>query len=227
MSIRSYLKNKKQTHFQISGIEVFVKDEITDPKISIKNVIQTIIKKVPSHLMRKVKSINIGQFSFLASRDLQASYKDSKIFVTNEQKSEKDMLDDIIHEIAHSVEELYPDFLYLDKNLEKEFLAKRKNMWNVLTSKGYELDLSSFLNPRYDRKLDMMLYREIGYPILSILTASIFHSPYAATSLSEYFADAFEAFYMREELDRLKGISPKLYEKIVKLTFANKEKTHD
>ena len=73
----------------------------------------------------------------------------------------------------------------------------------------------------------MMLYQEIGYPILSILTASIFHSPYAATSLSEYFADAFEAFYMREELDRLKGISPKLYEKIVKLTFANKEKTHD
>ena len=168
MTLTKYIINEstKATRFSISNIEVFIKDTIQDPEVSVSRVIKTVVSKIPSHLMRKVKQIHVGQFEFLNSKDYEASYQNSKIFVTNKQSSEEDMIDDIIHEVAHSV-------------------------------------------------------RDIGYPVLSVLTASIFHSPYAATSLSEYFADGFEAFYMKEELGRLKSISPRLYKKIIGLSTIN------
>ena len=65
----------------------------------------------------------------------------------------------------------------------------------------------------------MFFYDEIGYPTLGIYTSSLFYSPYGCTSLREYFANGFEAYFMREEIGRLKRISPVLYNKIVKLAF--------
>lgn len=220
MTLTKYIidESAKASHFSISNIEIFIKDMVQNPEVSVNRVIKTVVSKVPSHLMRKVRQIHVGQFEFLNSKDYEASYQNSKIFVTNEQSSEEDMIDDIIHEVAHSIEELYADFLYSDKSIEREFLTKRKNMWNVLKSKGTTLSLNDFLNTKYNQGLDKILYRDIGYPTLSVLTASIFHSPYAATSLSEYFADGFEAFYMKEELGRLKSISPRLYNKIIGLS---------
>ena len=223
MTLTKYIisESTKATHFSISNIEIFIKDAVQDPEVSVNRVVKAVVSKIPSHLMRKIKQIHVGQFEFLNSKDYEASYQNSKIFVTNKQSSEIDMIDDIVHEVAHSGEELHSDFLYSDKSIEKEFLAKRKNMWNVLKSKGMMLSLNDFMNIRYNHGLDKILYRDIGYPALSVLTASIFHSPYAATSLSEYFADGFEAFYMKEELGRLKGISPRLYNKIIGLSNIN------
>ena len=73
------------------------------------------------------------------------------------------------------------------------------------------------MNLEYNQAFDEFLYKDVGYPVLSMLTYNIFHSPYAATSLNEYFADGFEAFYMNDEISRLKNESPKLYNKIVGL----------
>jgi hypothetical protein len=217
MSIRTYLKNKKQTHFQINGIEVFVKDEVDKTNVSVKNVILSLSDRIPRHLMRNVESIYVGQFKFLKDREMQAAYENSSIFVTNEQETESDMVDDMIHEVAHSVEELYADYLYSDNKMENEFISKRKNMWYILKSKGYELGLEKFLDSEYDPEFDKFLYDTVGYPVLTMLTANIFHSPYAGTSLSEYFADGFEAFYMNDEISKLKNMSPILYQKITGL----------
>jgi len=216
MTIKNYIKNKKVKHFTANNIEIFIKDEVPEG-VSVKNVVMALSKRIPDHLMRNIDSIYVGQFKFLKDREMQAAYENSSIFVTNEQDSESDMVDDMIHEVAHSVEELYMDFLYSDKKLEDEFINKRKIMWAKLKDRGYSVDLAKFLNPEYDREFDEFLYNDVGYPILSALASNIFHSPYAATSLSEYFADGFEAFYMNDEISRLKNESPKLYYKIIGL----------
>jgi hypothetical protein len=216
MTIKNYIKNKKVKHFTIKNTEIFIKDEVPE-NISVKNVVMSLSKRIPGHLMRNIDSIYVGQFKFLKDREMQAAYENSSIFVTNEQDSESDMVDDMIHEVAHSVEELYMDFLYSDKKLEDEFISKRKIMWTKLKDRGYSMSLEKFLNPEYDSEFDEFLYSDVGYPILSVLTSNIFHSPYAATSLSEYFADGFEAFYMSDEISRLKNESPKLYYKIIGL----------
>ena len=217
MSIRTYLKNKKQTHFTIGDIEVFVKNEIENENVSVKNVINLVVRKIPKHLLRNVDSIYVGQFSFLNSKNYEAAYENSSIFVTNVQDNEQDMADDIIHEIAHSIEEIYSRYLYSDQTLANEFKRKRKQLHQILMNKGYDIQKQVFMNLDYDQKLDEFLYSTVGYQALTTLSSTIFHSPYASTSLNEYFADGFEAFYMNDDIPKLKRISPELYKKLTGL----------
>jgi len=107
--------------------------------------------------------------------------------------------------------------LYEDGEMEREFLAKRKSMWVALKNQGIETELSSYLNSEYEEKFDNFLYNEVGYSTLSLLVSNIFHSPYAATSLREYFADGFEAFFMQDDISRLNNLCPVLFTKIVNL----------
>ena len=216
MSLKNYIKNKEVNHFTIHGTEIFVKDPITN-NISARKVVNSVFESVPKHLMRNVESIYIGSFDFLKKRDIEGVYENSSIFITNEQDSEEDLFDDILHEVAHSVEELYKDVLYGDGRMEKEFIAKRKNMWLALKNQGIETDLKLYLDPEYNEEFDIFLYDEVGYSTLGMLTSSIFHSPYASTSLREYFADGFEAFFMKEDIPRLKSLCPVLFAKISNL----------
>ena len=87
----------------------------------------------------------------------------------------------------------------------------------MLKNEGFELELQHFLEPEYNETFDMFLYQEVGYPLLSSITTNLFYSPYGATSLREYFANGFEAFFLREEVSRLKVISPELFKKISEL----------
>lgn len=219
MPIRSYLKNKKQTtsnRFKISGIEVWVKDNLPE-SVSAKRVVESLFKIVPKKLMSNVQFIHIGNFSELEDRKIQALYKKSKILVTNEQSSEEDLLDDLVHEIAHSVEETHGSRIYSDGKIEREFLMKRRNLWMRLKREDFDLDLSHFLNPSYEESFDSFLHQKVGYNLLSSISRDLFYSPYAATSVREYFANGFEAFFLKEHLSHLKSVSPNLFKKLSQL----------
>ena len=101
------------------------------------------------------------------------------------------------------------------RKIENEFIKKRKKMWELLRARDFNVDIKSFLNVSYDRAFDEMLYKNLGYPLLSVITTGLFYSPYASTSLREYFANGFEAFFMKEKVNELKKISPSLYEKMI------------
>ena len=144
-------------------------------------------------------------------------YMNSSIFVSNEQTSNDDILADLIHEVAHALEEQMGFEIYSDNQIEAEFIEKRKKLWTVLNNQGFNIDLQYFLETKYNQKFDEFLYSVVGYPMLTALTVNLFFSPYAATSLREYFANGFEAFFMSDDIDRLKKISPQLFMKIVML----------
>ena len=101
--------------------------------------------------------------------------------------------------------------------MKREFLSKRKRLWRIISKNRINLSLEDYLQADYNPRFDEFLYKEVGYNLLSSLTAGLFYSPYAATSLEEYFANGFEAFYLRRDLPRLKSISPVLYNKILQL----------
>ena len=223
MSLREILKNKKRNHFTWNGIEVFIKDPIENEEISIDNVLSSIESKIPSHLLKNIDTIYVGQFDFLKDRNLEAMYENSSIFVTNEQKDENDMADDIVHEIAHSVEEVHRRFIYSDGELEKEFLNKRKHLYSLLRAEKIDANLSDFMNAEYDRQFDEYLYQAVGYPMLNMLASSVFYSPYAATSLREYFANGFEAFYYFGDYEFIKNSCPKLFLKLSSLMEEEKD----
>ena len=216
MTLKTLIKNKesKKRRFLWNSVEVIIKDKIIDPNISIHTVLKKIESKISPKFLVNIDVIYVGDFDFFKDRDIQAMYENSCIFVTNNQDSIEDMCDDIVHEIAHSLEEVYGDIIYFDGKLEKEFLEKRRQLYSVLKSENFEADLILFLDPSYSESFDQYLYKQIGYPTLNMLGASIFYSPYAATSLREYFANGFEALYYYRDYNFISKSCPELYSKL-------------
>tara|TARA_B100001093_G_C26787177_1_gene997191 strand:+ start:561 stop:1271 length:711 start_codon:yes stop_codon:yes gene_type:complete len=222
MTLKKYIKNKKQNNFSINGIEVSIYD-IQESPIDFKQAVTKGLALVPEHLLGSIKYIVINKTEQMKQRDIQAYYKDNTAFITNDQDNEADFIDDLIHEIAHSVEEMIGGRIYQDGKIEREFLAKRKILFDMLYKKDKTLKLKDFLKTKYTKDFDEYLYLKVGYKKLGQLTSSIFYSPYAVTSLREYFANAFEAVFYKNHVSRVKNISPELFKKIEEITYENKK----
>lgn len=223
MTLKSYIKNKKENSYILSNISINIDSE--ESKIpGFKRAIEISLKKIPPHLLSNVKNINIGKKEIFDKRKIQGIYRNGTICLTDEHQKTSDMIDDLVHEIAHSVEDAHWDVIYSDGLIEKEFLRKRKELWLILKNKGFEKELDFFMQTRYIKEFDYYLYAEVGYPMMRAVTSNIFYSPYAATSIREYFSNGFEAFYMKEEIPKLKAISPEVYRKNVVLLGMGEKK---
>ena len=183
----------------------------------IRGQINRLSSLLPSFMLSGISEIIIDDHQFLNDKHMQAAYRDSKIYISSRIANKDSLLSNLVHEISHSIEVRFSELIYSDGLIEKEFLAKRKMLWQVLKQKGFNIDLSKCLSLEYDYEFDLFLYRHIGYQTLSMFTVNIFHSPYAATSKREYFADAFEAFFMNDRVHMIKKISPAVFDKISKL----------
>jgi hypothetical protein len=126
------------------------------------------------------------------------------------------MLENFIHEVAHSLEHNFASEVYTD-DLIKEFKGKRSRLYHILKSHGYEVSPIAFGFTEYNAKFDQFLSDTVGYPTLLTLTMGLFASPYAATSIQEYFANGFEKYFLEDPWD-LKKVSPVLYDKIEGIT---------
>lgn len=185
-------------------------------------VFEELKEKVPYKYLKNIDYIFIGKFDELIKANAQAKYLEGAIYVTSEQDTEQDMIDDLVHEVAHSVEEEEFLAIYSDGSLEAEFLGKRERLFHLLDTEGLNVDYSEYKNPEYSKNFDNHLYFEIGYPYLTTVSVNLFYSPYAITSLREYFANGFEAYYYHQDHQRLGMISPILFSKIEELNEENR-----
>ena len=181
--------------------------------INLSAVLQKVEDMLPAYYFRYIHAVKIGTYPEMINREINAMYKDSVLYISNFQADEEDMYDDIIHEIAHAVEQHNADLIYGDEKLMVEFLGKRKRLFNLLKSKGYDVKLKEFLQVKYNYDFDMFLFQEIGYPLLNNLVMGLFPGAYSVTSLNEYFATGFERYYMKEG-KKLSKICPQLVKKI-------------
>lgn len=210
-------KNRQMDNFYTpNGINVYVKDPLTNG-LDMEEIVNTVEERIPSRFLSEVEMIIVGQLEEFEDRQINAMYKDGCLYITNEQDDADDLIDDIIHEISHSLEEPYGYEIYADKRLEAEFLNKRGQLRKILWEQGYKTQLRFFLETEYNTEFDNFLLNDVGYDKLSILAQGIFISPYAATSLREYFATGFTDFFMEPDHRLLKSVSPVLYEKIKNL----------
>lgn len=222
-SLAEYIREtKKESNFSIYGISIFVDLENVN-NLDYKSVVSKMTSVVPSHLYRGLDKIIIGPSEKLTKRKLQGMYNNRNIYLTGKQPSESEILDDLIHEVSHHVEKIYDKHIYSDNKIKKEFLNKRMKLKRALEMSGIPTMQHNFENEKYSIEFDEYLYLTVGYKNLGVMSSTIFYSPYAATSLKEYFANGFEAFYMKEELTRLKKISPQLYKKIILLNNGGNE----
>jgi len=207
--VESAKRGKKlQDAFSISGTPIFIKDRLPE-NIKFEFVVKYIENRIPPRFMRGIDVIYVGQFEDFKKRDINAYFEDGALYVSNEQDDEMDIIDDIVHEIAHSVEKEYGRHIYTGR-IEKEFEGKRRRLYDMLKAHGYSLSPVFKVKMEYDKEIDEFLYKEIGYEFLGNLVSGLFPSPYSVTSLQEYYAIGFEEYFLGD-VKYLKKVSPALY----------------
>ena len=200
--------SRMRDHFNLSGVDVFIKDQL--PKtIDLSFVFEYIGSRIPFFFMDGIDIIYIGQFPKMKERDINAYFEDGAIYVTNKQDDEMDMIEDLIHEISHAVENNNQEFIYGRGALQREFVGKRTRLSQLLSQK-YEVPSDFDFNFEYDRTIDEFLYKVVGYDVLNQVCTNIFPSGYAATSVSEYWAKGFEELFIGDK-DQLRSMGPVLY----------------
>jgi len=203
---------KKINQYNIHG-KSFVFIEPFKNDINLDYIKKTIETLTPDFFFDNVDSFLVGYADefFKGDREYNAMFKDGAIYLSPDQDNEKDLLDDILHELAHAVEKKNEEEIYGDGRLEREFLAKRNTLYHLLDDEDY--DIEDYENPEYDYKFDQHLYKGIGYDKLRTISSGLFYSPYAITALREYWANGFENYLLGNK-NKLKELSPVLYDKI-------------
>ncbi len=199
----------------LDNVHIFIKDQIIGD-VNLNNVLKKVKNSIPLHLFGGLDAIYVGQFKELQQKEVNAAFMDGALYISNIQQDEESMLEDIIHEVAHSLEELSTFSMYRDDSIYDEFIAKRLKLESILKSNGYNTTKQNFTKLEYDVKFDKYLYEDVGYPALHTMTVNLFCSPYGATSIREYFANGFE-FYFVKDRQLVRKISPQLYKKLVEV----------
>ena len=205
-------RNKSLPEYQFGPFHVFVQSPVAE-KIDLSAVFNNVVNLLPDHFLQTVEVVYIGEFAFLKEKEINAMYADGALYISNIQDDNDDLIDDIIHEVAHAVEERYGQFLYSDEKIKNEFLLKRSRLKRILEDQGYDISNLDFFETEYDEEFDLFLYKEVGYDALRLLVVDLFTAAYSATSLREYFARGFEEYYLGNLL-YLKDISPYIYKKL-------------
>ncbi len=198
--------------YYIFNIPFFVMNEVSED-VSIPEICADLEEFLPPALLRNVDVFYIGDFKEL--KDRNAAYTDGAIYISNKELTNEDIIENIIHEIAHSLEDTFSQHIY-DSPLISEFHSKRMTLKNILGARGYKLPLEYYEYLEYSPKFDSFLSSTVGYPELLSLTMGLFASPYGATSLQEYFANGFEKYFL-DSPEVLRKVSPILHQKIEEL----------
>jgi len=194
--------------YHIYNIPLFLIGEA--PEVSLPDFCTLAEETIPQRLLCNVDVVYVGDLRELNGRN--ATYANAAIYMTNKEPTTEDMLENFIHEVAHSLERNFASEVYTD-DLIKEFKGKRSRLYHILKSHGYDVSPIAFGFTEYSAKFDHFLSDTVGYPTLLTLTMGLFASPYAATSIQEYFANGFEKYYLKDPWD-LKKVSPVLFDKI-------------
>jgi len=208
------LQEMRSDFYTSRGTHVYFKDDIPNEDIDIEQLIANVEGKIPDHLLSEMDMIVIGQFEEFKDRDINAFYKDGILHVSNEQESEQAIYDDIVHEVAHSIEETYGYEIYGDQTIKDEFLRKRKILHDKLWALGYKAPLQWFMESEYDEEFEKFLFEKVGKDKLRMICTGLFINAYAPVSLREYFATAFSDFYLYPDHNLLKRLGPSLYHKL-------------
>ena len=209
-------KAQDRKEYMLFNVPVYVINKF--PKsINMNNILNQTSQKINKNFLNGLDAIYIGDFDDLNRRDIQSMFKDGAIWISSNNIkniiTEPLVVDSIIHEVAHLLEDRFEEGIYYDRTLENEYLAKKRRLYELLLSDGYKIPLELFFSDDYLKEFDQFLYKKVGYDKISIMTSGLFLSPYSITTIREYFAAGL-LMYLSEDKEYLKIISPTLYLKI-------------
>ena len=204
------------------NIQLTIEDDDFAQKIDfVEQVFNKIKKSLPPLFLTLIHGIKVGKYDFLGD-GVESIYQSGIIYLNSLQTNPKDIAKNIIHEIAHAVEEKKYKTVYEDKELKEEFLAKKERLYYTLGQMYPNRlpDRESFLSINANKSVDQFLLNVVGYDKLKTIIDGLFVSPYATYSLREYFARGFEDFFLTSEKRKfLQQTCPMLYFKVESVCF--------
>lgn len=190
----------------------------TNKEIDLYHVLDKVNGSIPRQFILDIDGVYVVKTKEMERRKINAIFADGMIYVSPEQSSNQDLLDDIVHEIAHSIESTHKADIYYDNAIEDEFITKRTMLARLLTNLGYEIPVEFTNNIDYNEELDYFLHEEVGYNILEKVVNGIFINAYSVTSVQEYWAVAFEKYFLGDYRE-VKRTCPRTFEKIESLIY--------
>jgi hypothetical protein len=216
-----YIKesNKKaqdRNEYMLFNVPVYVINKFPS-NVKINNILDSVKDIINKKYLDRLDAIYIGDFKDLNRRDIQSMLKDGAIWISSNNIkniiTEPLVVENIIHEIAHLLEEKYQSQIYGDGKLEREYNSKKNRLFHLLKNEGYDIDLDLFFSDDMLKEFDNFLYKIVGYDKISLLTAGLFLSPYSITTIREYFASGMLDNLTSDD-NYIGEISPVLYSKI-------------
>ena len=180
------------------------------PQLDIAEFCTEVEGLMPQRLLSNVEVVYIGEAQGLTNR--AAAFSNGAIYLNDKEPTIYDMVENFIHEVAHSLEAANGWDIY-DESFKEEFLGKRRRLRSILSAEGYNINPKLYEFTEYNETFDNFLANKVGYPLLLSLTMGLFASPYGATSIQEYFANGFERYFL-DSPQEIKKISPVLYQKV-------------
>jgi hypothetical protein len=146
-SYNRYIESRKE--YYLNRVPVYIINPLPSD-IDLEHVLEEIASSVPNSFIDLIEGIYIGQFPELKNREIQAMLKDGAIYLSNFEDevdvTEDVIIDDIIHEIAHSIEDEYHSLLYYYGIVEKEYIGNKKRLMDTLEAEGEEFDKYLFFS---------------------------------------------------------------------------------
>jgi len=221
----TYIKEKQESlstgvipageYYLYKSIPFRINEPFVRP-IDIGAVLSALENSFPFSYFKGLKSIEIGYHPVFSLKNVNAAFLDDRFYVTNNQNDESDLLDDIVHELAHLLEKKFQDLIYSDKAIAEEFLMKRNALRRMLKTFGCDVERQNFMSLKYSKEFDDFLEAEVGDEKLKTIIDGLYLSPYSIRSVNEYFAIGFEFYYLVKPA-LVRQVCPRLFEKIVSL----------
>ena len=158
--------SRKKEYYVYGDVLVLVKDPVPH-YIDLHSCLREVESRIPKHLVYGLDSVFIGQFPEFEKQQINAFYRDGAIYITNDQETDDDFIDDFVHEVAHLAEKTYGTDIYGDQAVSREFLGKRQKLFYMLKEEGFNVSPKDFMNLDYSFEFDMFLLNQVGYPMLT------------------------------------------------------------
>lgn len=192
-------------------IPVYVNSK--DSNVNFNRVLRSVRNIIPEYMFDDtLQEIMIGDFPGLKTKSIQSGYESGVIYLDKDllNKSEDNIIKNIIHEIGHAIEIESGNILYNNQSIQTEFLDKRMSLFDALEDEGYEPSIENFIKLDYNSDLDNYLMNEVGYDTVYKLSKDYMIDPYAFTDLHEYIIMNFEKYVMGD-VGSVKSKSGTLY----------------
>ena len=113
--------------FKFGSIPVNEIDPLPD-NINLSAIFKALEQNLPPHYFAGLEGVFIQHSKEFDEREVNAVYRDKKFYITNQQDNTADLMDDLVHEFAHHMEIVFPEKIYADQSLIKEFEKKRQQL---------------------------------------------------------------------------------------------------